>query len=697
MAQSGERGKRPNARSIGAALDLPPRFRDDQRHGSGQLKEGSPVYRAFAVAVVAALLPSFARAAAPEVPAVRKERPRIFLRTKAWDGPSVERIRPWMKRPEYQTRAKKLGPGKYARYEGFASRLAVLWLLGGDEKAGKLALEQFKKSRISGRTPSYWGLPAQRHAMLWDWLHDHPDWDPASKAAKLKHLEDWANRAKGYLSSRNVATPFYSRMSGALGAMTALALAIHGDSERGDEYVRFAHDYLVNKFGTIRAMEDGATGGGTYGYMHEFNDLALMVAAWRSATDWDAAEWIRKDQNNWLERQMLFQIWTTYPNGWFVKDGDIWSGAHTDRSKFRMQIDIIADMYDSGVGRQFALDMAKRWPKWDAWPSDYHTIYLWQFFVFNNPELKPEPLSTLGRAAVFSPKLHGIVCWRSSWDDDGTIIHFKSGESVDHHGTWDQGKFTIFKQTPLAIKNGAYLGYRSSHHRYYKSPWSANCVLFTGPKHGGGQPHIDFDGAKSWKQWKAKRDQRYKRPPTGILLETEATDDLARAKGDLSASVGHGAKWIRDLVFLDYKVLVVLDRVDRGPKLDRHRWTLHTINEPKVDGQLAVAGNKPGRLFCKTLLPKGAKLTKVGGPGHEFDQAGRNRRPKGKQEWPPEMMQGAWRLDVEPADGAQKCVYLHVLFPTDVKTDAMPACSAEQKDGAITVTVGDLSYTFKEK
>ncbi|MFW6158739.1 MAG: hypothetical protein ACOC8E_05215 [Planctomycetota bacterium] len=628
----------------------------------------------------------------PDVPTVREDRPRVFLRAKAWDGPSVEKIKTWMKRPEYKTRAKKLGE-KYARYEGYNNRLAVSWMMSGDEAAGKRALQRFKKHRISGRTPSYWGIDATRAAACYDWLHDHPDWDEESRAEKIKHLEQWGTKAMRYLAGRP-ATPFYSRQSGAFCALTCIALALHGDSPKADDMVRFAHDYLVNKFGTIRDVEDGATCGGTYGYMHEFNDLACLVAAWRSATDWDAAAWIKEHQGNWLERQMQFQIWTTYPNGWFVKDGDVWSGAHTDRSKFRMPIDIIADMYKSGPGRTFALQMARRWPKWGGWPSDYHTVYLWQFFVFNNPELKPEPLATLGRADVFSPKLHGIVCWRDSWKPDATVIHFKCGESVDHHGTWDQGKFTIFKRTPLAIKNGAYIGYGSSHHRYYKSPWSANCVVFTGPKYAGQQPHIDFDGSHSWKEWKAARDRRYKRRPTGVLLETEATDDFARALGDLSASVPGETTWSRELVFLGYKYLIVRDRVKVGGQVDRHRWTLHTINEPTLDGPLAVADNEPGRLFCRTLLPKNARLTKVGGPGHEYDYNGSNRAPKGKKELPPEMMLGDWRLDVEPADGAKECTYVHVLFPTDTKTDEMPACSVERDGKKLTVTVGGLKHVF---
>jgi len=42
------------------------------------------------------------------VPRIRAERPRVFLRAKAWDGPSVEKIKGWMDRPEYRARVAKL-------------------------------------------------------------------------------------------------------------------------------------------------------------------------------------------------------------------------------------------------------------------------------------------------------------------------------------------------------------------------------------------------------------------------------------------------------------------------------------------------------------------------------------------------------------------------------------------------------------
>ncbi|MCX7590922.1 MAG: hypothetical protein N2255_04770, partial [Kiritimatiellae bacterium] len=213
----------------------------------------------------------------------------------------------------------------------------------------------------------------------------------------------------------------------------------------------------------------------------------------------------------------------------------------------------------------------------------------------------------------------------------------------------------------------------------------------------GMQPYIDFDGTPSWEEWKAERDKRIKRPPTGILLATEANDKYARAVGDLTGSCPPGCSWLRELVFLDYKYLIVADRVRTSPDID-HRWTLHTVNEPKLSGPLVVADNLPGRLFCKTLLPANARLALVGGEGHEFDYNGTNRPPKGFKgldKEPRERQYGGWRVDVTPNGGATEVFYVHVLFPTDGGTDTMPECSAVQKDGDTIVKIGPLTHLLK--
>ena len=54
----------------------------------------------------------------------------------------------------------------------------------------------------------------------------------------------------------------------------------------------------------------------------------------------------------------------------------------------------------------------------------------------------------------------------------------------------------------------------------------------------------------------------------------------------------------------------------------------------------------------------------------------------------------AWRLDVEPADSKSECVYLHVLYPTDVGTESMPECSCHSDGNELLIKVGELQYTF---
>jgi len=678
------------------------------------------------------------------LPKVRKERPRLFWRAKAWHGPSVDNVTSWLKLPEYKARMAKLEDRLKLKGGKKNMKLAIKWVLLRDRAAGKQLLDRFIHQRSSGHSPSYWGIVDQRMAACYDWLYDHPDFTPEMKKNRVAYLEMRCRGNIDYLK-RYKENPFYSRFAGALAGLTACALAIHGEHPKADEHLRFAYDCFREKMSSIRKAEDGGTGGSSYGYHHEFTDLANTVAAWRSATDWDAARWIKEKQGNWLERQMLFQIWMTYPNGYFVKDGDSWGRDTTDYTQYRMHIDTIAGMYKNGVGRTAAGLINKRWGL-----ADYHQEYMWEWFVFNNPGIKPQPLSALGRAEVFSPGLLGMVCWRDTWKDDATIVHFRVGETPDTHGTADQGKFIIFKQRPLAIKNGDYIGFGSPVHRYYRTPWSANSLVFTRKGADGKTAALNFPkfsysshnphwpkGLFSWSEWKELRKKSmhsgrkdgspWAAPPMGRLVTHEANNQYARAVADLTLrkrlvngkSAGVEWDWTRELVFLGYKYLLVLDRVKTAADID-HRWTLHTTFEPKVAGALAVADNGPARLFCRTLLPAKATLTKVGGPGHECDWGGKNHLPKGwksiiktkdgklgytytpKGKTEPEVrvlgpnsQMGAWRLDVTPADGRKECIYLHVLYPTDTGTARMPDCSVDRKGADLTVKVAGLEYTFK--
>lgn len=630
--------------------------------------------------------------AADSVPNVLNERPRLVARAKAWDGPSIEKFKAWMSRPDYQANEKLLAKG------GFSD--AFRYQVMGDQAAGDKCVAWLKSLRHpAGRpdSPSYQGEDRFFEAAAYDWMRNHP---ALAKEEDRKPIIDyflwWADYFKNHNSPG--CTPFYCRNAAAHVGLASIALAIHGDSDKAPAYLEHAFKDFAN-ISSIRQMEDGATGGATYSYVHQFGAIGEAVSVWRSATDWDAAKWIKEKQGNWLERQMLWQVWATYPNGWFWKEGDLWDSSHRDRNEMTLPVESVAGMYQNGFGRTHLEGMYKRW----GIPGCYYGPRIIWYYLYNNPEIKPLPLDGLGRFEVFSPKLHAFVCMRDSWAPDATVIHFKAGDNVDHHGSWDAGKFTIFaKGAPLAIKNGYYKGYKSAKHMYYKSPWSANVVIFDGPKAHGWQRGVpDLDGLASWTAWKAKRDTLH--PVTGVLTAQEANDTFARAAADLSGAVYlDQSKWTREVVFLGYKYLLVLDRVTPGPEV-KTSWILHSINEPQIDAakKLVTIDNAKARLFCQTLLPADAKIAKVGGDGKAFVH--KNQKGEEVADWPyskgkgPEQMLGAGRFDVTPADPSAACVYLHVLYPTGTDTAAMPACSVDKKGDDLVVKVGELSYTFKQK
>ena len=76
-------------------------------------------------------------------------------------------------------------------------------------------------------------------------------------------------------------------------------------------------------------------------------------------------------------------------------------------------------------------------------------------------------------------------------------------------------------------------------------------------------------------------------------------------------------------------------------------------------------------------------MSKVGGPGHEFDVNGTNYPPS--QSWTRDM--GAWRVEVSPSVAAQEDLFLHVLYVTASSTSSMPAVSLVEADEMIGVEV----------
>jgi len=170
--------------------------------------------------------------------------------------------------------------------------------------------------------------------------------------------------------------------------------------------------------------------------------------------------------------------------------------------------------------------------------------------------------------------------------------------------------------------------------------------------------------------------------------------------------------------------LVVFDRVNALAPSYRKAWLCHFQGEPKVNGRLIEAEvpghiedydgdevvmtwsdgflkppdpSDPGRLFIKSFLPKERTIRRIGGEGYECWANGRNRTGDGHKGLKVDI--GRWRIEISPAKPASFDNFLHLLHPTDTRTDTMPAAEmVTEADGRMVgLTVGGWLVMFGKK
>jgi hypothetical protein len=576
---------------------------------------------------------------------VRRERPRVFVRATPWAGPHTAKMKEWFQTAEYRKR-------------GVERQDLFQYLVSGDRARGKKALDALLKNKISGSSPSYSGQSAQMYASAYDWLRGHPDFDEEKRLQAVAHLEQWGDNFSAYLS-RSSSSIFYSRYPGAIGGLTAIGLALHGDSPKADGYIRAAHRALI-EYGRFRDYEGGASGGGNYSLVHAFPDLARAVAAFESATDAGVLATIREEQGDWIRRQLEWQIWMTMPSGYFIKEGDFWR--NRDSHQMRSNVDILTTLLRHGPGRAMADSIHKRYGT-----SDYHGGYVWDFFLFFNPEIEPEPLSQLGRATLFGQESHGYAFFRSGWSAADTVVFFKCGESLDTHGSHSTAHFDVWRGRSLAQRAAPWYNVKTRG----GNCWHNNTMKFTSEGDDGKHPNtivknnmpLDFKRFIDWK--------RKSKVEAGDMVEFEIKDEYARAVADVSAAVRKSCRsWTREMVWLGYRHLLVIDRVETLDKPVQQRWMLYMQGQREMDGKLATTVLSGNKLYCRTLLPDDAALAWVEAP------------------------EAGTRLEVTPPDSNPgKRLYLHVLTATSDR-EPEPATTLRSEGDVRVVTVGEHTYRF---
>ena len=141
--------------------------------------------------------------------------------------------------------------------------------------------------------------------------------------------------------------------------------------------------------------------------------------------------------------------------------------------------------------------------------------------------------------------------------------------------------------------------------------------------------------------------------------------------------------------------MVVFDRVVSADPFFRKYWLLHTLEEPKIDGASAIVDaaqyGGQGRLTLDVLWPAAgtAQLSKVGGPGKEYEVFGTNyaNDPDPARAERGSIETARWRIELFPKSPAAEDLFLTVMQVTDRANPARRAVQRIEADGRIGCTI----------
>ena len=625
-----------------------------------------------------------------------------------------------------------------------ASRFVVT----GDLSRAQSALDLMAAGSLSyGGTES--ALKGAEWAMAYDWVYSA--WDgttpPADLSAKLTTIEGkiggWVSSALGDLDSSGPSL-WHGRASLAASVWTA-AVALPPGGAYGN-YRSRAFNHWQQALKATHAS-GGWPEGPTYWATNRAVNFALAYMGYTSAVT-SAPLLAVSDPLEDLRTLGLWQAYTERGDGTFNRYGDVSSQAYISNGTIGRSLDAYAMVSQDPALAAFAQHAR------DYRSTLLHSEYAWMYPVGYDPN-QPKPdgydpahpeaclAGALPNAMLFGPDAMGFAVMRQGWSAGDTQISFKAGDYLAHHGHYDQGTFTIFKNAPLVINSGGYGPYTGVHRlNYYVRTVSKNGILVQRPDeiwtppgssppggytNDGGQRIVKATGSTvtSYENWLANKDSGRHYESGDVTAFDNVDDRYSYVAGDLTSaynstqydSEGQGGKVsrvTRQVMYLqDSDVLVVFDRVESTDPSYRKKWLLHTPNKfvggdetvlagsasdgiVEVDGDSIAGGvmsmtNGSGKLFLQTLCPTSYTVHKVGGAGHRYyveddgddldGYDGSNHDDYDERYW---HDYGDWRVEIFPDEPAAFDVFLNVLSPRDSSAAAPAPAELLASDGVVT-------------
>lgn len=522
----------------------------------------------------------------------------------------------------------------------------------------RMYLDWMVAQKGSARDQLHWtaGQRVRALALALDWAY--PDLSQAEKRRYMQsiidHVEDvlfkyW--RHSDYMNQ----TPIHQ------GHVIFAAAALLGegyDDERAQKYLDYATNLMKDHLIPARNQVAGARGGWheSVGYLSFFFlDEALQMQAYSTLTGEDVFK-----LSTFFPRTYRWLIYARRNHDHApVLSDDIRkrSGPGPQEPGFPRSLVAAASLVNSHYRDpyvQYVRNAADN--EWDLQRWLYLTWY--DPTIPALPDVTKEPLASLHDGI-------GWVIMRSGWGPADTFAVFQSGDWYEGHQHHDENSFVIHKGGSLAIDSGDYVGpeTKQSHKvAYNRRTIAHNTILVYDPNedtaglpNDGGQlfPNVlNDDGRRFFSQAEGTPFD------TGDIVAYETNDTYTYASGDASRaySAEKMRSFTRQFLYLRPDLFVVFDRVSATRAEFPKTWLLHSIEEPALEGNRFTIRHGPGRLFGYTLLPRQARIEKVGGPGREFLVAGKNYPVEAGPE------AGAWRIEVKPPSANETDLFLHVLY-----------------------------------
>ncbi|MEA1997499.1 MAG: hypothetical protein U9N45_07655, partial [Gemmatimonadota bacterium] len=353
---------------------------------------------------------------------VQPGHPRLFIRADSDGGPRIVTI-DMIKKKAQDPRFERF----HKRLHGSVANLAMRALAYDDQAAADSAVAVLVAPiELLGNTTD--GEMVMWAAMAFDWLYNHPAFDPWEKALAVEQISEGAEALYGYLHEPGNNHIFHTRMYGWPTGLAAAGIALTGHYAAAPKLLKFATKYYRQDILPARRLLGGSVQNG-FGYGRRYTMFLTghYLSMIYSATGEDLWRKIREHQEDWAAREAEFIIYGRQPDGLMAKFGDCYRRT-SERYSFR----VIAERnwhYREPVFQGY-LEMLLGEQKETVFePGAAYIAYL-----FYEPGRPAADFRSLPKRTVFGPHGTGMVFWREGWGRNDTWIFFKCGDYFDNHG-----------------------------------------------------------------------------------------------------------------------------------------------------------------------------------------------------------------------------------------------------------------------